>query len=107
MLTRSNGYRFIVTNSSVNGVDYTKYTTTDGVHKLAMTYDANEVRIFVDGVKVHTDPNFTLPSSLNSVHIGKVEITDGYNNNFGGSVKQSLIFPTALTDSECIALTTI
>ena len=105
MLTRSNGFRFIVTNSSVNGVDYTKYTTTEGVHKLAMTYDANEVRIFVDGVKVHTDPAFTLPSSLNSIHIGKVEQNGSYANNFGGSVKQSVVFPTALTDSECIALT--
>ena len=107
MLTRSNGFRFIVTNSSVNNVDYTKYTTTDGVHKLAMTYDANEVRIFVDGVKVATDPSVTLPSSLNSAHIGKQEVNGNYGNNFGGSVKQSLIFPTALTDSECIALTTL
>ncbi len=107
MLTRSNGFRFIVTNSSVNGVDYTKYTTTEGVHKLAMTYDANEVRIFVDGVKVTTDSSVTLPSSLNSAHIGKAEINHNYGNNFGGSVKQSAVFPTALTDSECIALTTL
>jgi len=107
ILTRSNGYRFIVTNSSVNNVDYTNYTTTNGVHKLAMTYDANEVRIFVDGAKVTTDSSVTLPSSLNSVHIGKVEITDSYNNNFGGSAKQALVFKTALTDAEAIALTTL
>ena len=107
MLTRSNGFRFIVTNSSVNGVDYTNYTTTNGVHKLAMTYDANEVRIFVDGAKVTTDSSVTLPSLLNSVHIGKVEITDSYNNNFGGSAKQALVFKTALTDAECITLTTL
>jgi hypothetical protein len=106
MLTRSNGFRFIVTNSSSNNVDYTNYTTTNGVHKLAMTYDANEVRIFVDGVKVTTDSSVTLPSSLDSVHIGKQEVNGNYANNFGGSAKQALLFTTALTDAECISLTT-
>jgi len=107
MLTRSTGYRFIMSNGSVNNADYTKTMSTDGVHKLAMTYDANEVRIFVDGVKVHTDSSVTLPSSLNSVHIGKQEVNGNYGNNFGGSAKQALVFETALTDAECISLTTI
>jgi hypothetical protein len=107
MLTRSNGFRFIVTNSSSNNVDYTNYTTTNGVHKLAMTYDANEVRIFVDGVKVTTDSSVTLPSSLNSAHIGKAEINHNYGNNFGGNIKQALVFDSALTDAECISLTTL
>ncbi len=107
MLTRSYGFRFILTNSSANNVDYTYSINTDGVHKLAMTYDANEVRIFVDGVKATTDSSVILPSSLNSVHIGKTEINGNYANNFGGSAKQALVFPTALTDSECIALTTL
>jgi len=107
MFNSGSTFRFLVASGNSSSVDSVYSTDIDGIHKIAMTYDANEVRMFVDGLKVATDPNVTLPSLLNSVHIGKSEVNGTYTNIYGGSVKQSLVFPTALTDSECIALTTL
>jgi hypothetical protein len=107
MLTRSTGFRFIVSNGGTNTADFTYTVNTDGVHKLAITYSASGASFFVDGQKVGTDSSITLPSSLTDVYVGCQEVAGTYSNNFGGSVAQALLFKSVLTDSQAIELTTI
>ena len=54
---------------------------------------------FVDGVKIASG---SITGDYSGIGFSKTN-----NPNAAGYVKQILVFPTALTDSECIALTTI
>jgi hypothetical protein len=49
------------------------------------------------------------PSNLSQFSdlIPNVNVQDTSNSNNSGVINQLLVFPTALTDSECIELTTI
>ena len=60
-------------------------------------------KLFANGVEISYGSNAVLSTLLNRVNIGQ---TNG-STNMEDRVKQILIFPTALTDSECIALTTL
>ena len=76
---------------------------TEGYHKFALKYKENDCEFFVDGVSVATDTSVSIPTNLNVIRQYIGEST----NLFVGGTKQLLYFPTALTDSECIALTTL
>jgi hypothetical protein len=78
------------------------YGLTDGRHKFAFVYSDNDFRFYIDGALAGSDTS-GLVDAQSDVHLGY------YNTNFNGTINnhQSLLFPTALTDSECIALTTI
>jgi len=74
-------------------------------YKVAVVYDESfGLKLFVNGVKYENNTPFTFAASLDTIVINTTAfwIGDGAIEN-----KQSLVFPTALTDSECIALTTI
>ena len=74
-----------------------------GTMKVAAVYSENYYALFVNGVKVGEDTNASVPT-CNRVHIAK------QSNGLVQVVnprKQIVLFPTALTDSECIALTTL
>jgi hypothetical protein len=72
--------------------------------KFAITYDGvNTVKIYVDGV---------LRDTITTADTAKTAGIDGGNLYYAGSsaskeIKSLLLFPTALTDDECIALTTL
>jgi hypothetical protein len=78
------------------------YGLTDGRHKFAFVYSDNDFRFYIDGALAGSDTS-GLVDAQSDVHLGY------YNTNFNGTINnhQSLLFPTALTDSECIALTTL
>lgn len=74
-------------------------------NKIAFSYKTDEVKLFINGSLVGTDTTATMPNA---------NTLNEFSSDFGqGSFKlaarlnQSIIFPTALTDSECIALTTL
>jgi len=81
----------------------TSGTLTEGYHKFAFTYREDDCEFFVDGVSIGTDTSVSIPTSLNVIrqNIGAA------TNPFEGGTKQLVYFPTALTDSEAIALTTL
>ena len=73
-------------------------------YKCAVRYANNDVAFYVNGVLKGSDAS----ASFSSSSLDQI----GFNENTGSflpsvSISQSLVFPTALTDSECIALTTI
>jgi hypothetical protein len=76
---------------------------SNGNHKVAAVIANDNLKLFVDGVLVGSDTSVTLPTGLNEIYMGGYPDT---NVRFG-TKKQFLFFPTALTDAECIALTTI
>jgi len=78
------------------------YGLTNGRHKFLFVYNENDFRFYVDGALAGSDTS-GLVDAQSDVHLGY------YNTSFNGTIEnhQSILFPTALTDSECIALTTI
>jgi len=76
---------------------------TNGNHKAAVVMAENNVKLFVDGVLIVSDTSATIPNDLDEIYLaGYPDSTARY-----GTKKSFLYFPTALTDSECIALTTL
>jgi len=78
---------------------------TDSVNfiKIALRYKANDFKMYVNGVLVATDTSGNAPIGLN-----ELSFDNGANNDdFYGKVKQVLTFNTALSDSDCITLTTL
>lgn len=77
-----------------------------GLYKIAMRYDTNNTKVFVNGVEKISDTTSTPPSNLsflgisNSTNGGDSDITESVN------IKDLKLYNTALTDAELITLTT-
>jgi hypothetical protein len=92
----------------IGGLPYAEETTgaISGRFKAAFAYDSNnDCTLYVNGSKVGASFSIPTPSvNLTAIRLG------GFSNTLAkqsGLTHQSLYFPTALTDSECIALTTL
>jgi hypothetical protein len=72
-------------------------------NKMAISYKLNEVKIFLNGVLVVTDTSATIPAT-SGVYLGN---RNNIGNYIGSYYKSFMLFPTALTDTQCINLTTI
>lgn len=68
--------------------------------KFAMVVDGTDVRFFSDGAK-----QYTYGATNNHNGVGSMRLSSGYSQRTSANFSQVVIFPTALTDSECIALT--
>jgi hypothetical protein len=109
----TNSYISLYDNGRVQAVHYgfgsiqaninlPSYGLTDGRHKFAFVYSDNDFKLYIDGALAGSDTS-GLVDAQSDVHLGY------YNTAFNGTIKnhQALLFTTALTDSECIALTTL
>ena len=76
----------------------------EGRKKIAVVYTNESIKVFVNGTNEYTTLNKTLPSQLNRVELNAFNTSI---NTGTARYDQAILFPTALTDSECIALTTI
>lgn len=91
-------------SSGIGGQSIEVSDISIGRHKAAFTYSANEIGYFVDGVKIGT-----ATPTLQAFAFSRYDM----RNSQGGVniqkkyINQTMAFPTALTDSECIALTTL
>jgi len=92
----------------IGGSAYKEETTgaISGRLKAAFAYDSNnDCTLYVNGSKRGSSFSIPTPSvNLTAIRLG------GFNDTLAkqsGGTHQSLYFPTALTDDECIALTTI
>ena len=74
----------------------------DSYHKFALIYKANDFKLYVDGT-------LELSATSGSVPVGMSQL-EFYNPSgsspFYGNAKQILVFPEALSDADCITLTT-
>jgi hypothetical protein len=102
-LPSTNEFRFEIFGGAV-GTSITINNLSLGVYnKIAGSYDGSDVKLYINGVQIGTASTNQLPTGLNQFNFDRA---DG-SAAFYGNCKQVLYFPTALTDSECIALTTI
>ena len=83
--------------------DYTTTIDFEGTHKIAVTYAANSAAIYIDGTEIQTDSSFVVPS-CNNVYLGTSE---AFGVSIGGTIKEAILFDSALTQSEAEALTTL
>jgi len=93
----------IATNYAGGSTKLASVNKTYGLHKVAIQYSGTTLKLFVDGAladSVTTDGfgNYT------NFYIGANQAGVGDEIR---EFKQAVLFPTALTDDECIALTTI
>jgi hypothetical protein len=95
--------RFIGVNSSGGQWNINTTALSQGVHKIAGAYKANDIIFYIDGVQIGTDTNAQIPT-CSFLGLG-YENTVAYNN--GDPYSQVAIFPTRLTNAELASLTTI
>jgi hypothetical protein len=97
-LYQSYGSTMII--STINGGVYPYYHGINGTRiKVALSFDGTNINVFTDGVK---RGSWVASSDWNTFGNFKLD-----NNPVRVNWKQLAIYSTALTDSECIALTTI
>jgi len=97
----SNGFVIRSFSGDTNGNYYTQnsFGTTA---KAIVRYDGAEIGLFVDGVKQTITSRSPLETNWNQLY--KVYLLRASDNKY--NFKQMAIFPTALSDQECIDLTT-
>jgi hypothetical protein len=96
---------FAVTGGTTQVFQAIAGTSIIGHHKVAISYKANEYKVYLDGELEFTDTSASVPATTD-VYIGTAE--DGTTNNeLGGIVKQSIIFKEVLSVDNCKALTTL
>lgn len=83
---------------TINNTNTSLYTTLTNTVKIAIDWNGATADIFVNGVKVVTGTIFTT-LNMNSLSIDADDVPK--------YIKSMMLFPKPLTDSECIALTTL
>ena len=87
-----------VRNNSTSVFDHTYNDTTNTNLKIAVAYSSGDIDYFINGVKVNSSTTtFSFSHTLERIMISG----SNQENN------QLLVFKTKLTDSECIALTSL
>jgi hypothetical protein len=81
-------------------------TSLIGRHKIALAYKSNDFTLFVDGVQKFTDTSASVPT-CNRLNIGSLENFFTSTEQLGGSVGETILFPTRLTNAELASLTTL
>ena len=89
ILAQAGGFSTII-SFNPNGATFTKY-----LYK----WDGTNAKLFIDGVE--------RGSASQTATFNPDLFRIGFNFGFVSNTKQLLVFPTALTDSECIELTTV
>ena len=97
------GYRLFVVSGGTTSID-TRFgnTTAGGVVKVAVKYDNGSYKVFVNG----TEELSTTGVSSFAASLTDVDFNDGSSLRITEPVKQFLVFTTALSDADCITLTT-
>ena len=80
-------------------------TTLGETIKACVSYSINGFKLFMNGSLEDSDATAANLSQFSDL-IPNVDVRD-LNSSNSGIIKQILLFPTALSDDECIALTTI
>lgn len=74
-----------------------------GKIKIAFSYSLTNAVMFINGIKEGVDLNVATKPIMNFISLGSLNNTDILNDNINSTV----IFKTALTNQECINLTTL
>jgi hypothetical protein len=106
-LNSNNNYQLVIVQGGVVVVNQTSVATfTQGQRiKLAAVYKSGDVtQLFVNGVSVLSATDRTITGSLTAIYSGSI---GGSLDLMNSPVNELIVFPTALTDTQAIELTTI
>jgi hypothetical protein len=96
---RNNGVNNRLTiNKRIAGSQTQIYTTTTDHVKVAIKWNGTTADVFENGIKVVSATSFTTTD---------MEFFSGTGGDVSKYIKQMALFPTPLSDAECIALTTL
>jgi hypothetical protein len=102
--TSNNYYRATIYAGGVAVVTITQGAVIETSAKIAVVYKSGSTSLFVNGSKIGANTTtYTFTTALNSFYLQPNYLV-GFETN---EVQQSCLFPTALTDAECQALTTL
>ena len=90
-----------INNTTQASIISSSVITLEDNHKMLVRWDGNVFTFFIDGVNIGSDTSNDVYSGTD---LNELASRPTYN---AANIKQILLFPTALTDSECIALTTL
>ena len=80
--------------------------TTTNFNKLAVSYKENDIKFYLNGVKVHTDTS-ALTFPINTLNVINFAASNGTSSSFYGKTKAVAVWKEALSDQELTELTTI
>ena len=101
----TNQIRSLIKNNGVNINLQGIGTTLGDTIKACVSYGSSGFKLFMNGSLEDSDATAANLSQFSDL-IPNVDVRDVSNSN-SGSIKQILIFPTTLSDADCITLTTI
>jgi hypothetical protein len=77
-------------------------TNFNGRIKIALVYQENNVKVFLNGALVNTDTSALIPT-CNNIDIGHARTGVSWN----GTINNTILYKTTLTDAQAIQLTTL
>ena len=102
-VSTTNFFQALVDDTGGNQVNmFSPSALTQGNHKLALAYKANDFVFYIDGVQIATDTSGTVPT-CNSVSLIDFVAAPIYLEK--SAVNQYLLFPTRLSNADLAALT--
>jgi hypothetical protein len=104
--TYSNKYIGVARSSSGEIVATSTANYTPGLNKIAVVFTSSSIKVFANGALVATATNtISFSAGVNDIIVGTLrEAADIGTRN---SLKQALVFKSALTDAQCVELTTL
>jgi hypothetical protein len=105
-INANNTFESVVINSAGTLVlNSTSSAQTAGRYKFAIAYKANDYAYYLNGTQIGVSTSGAFSSaSLNSLYLGMYQ---SGSQHLGGSINESILFPTRLTNAELASLTTI
>jgi len=89
---------FVQVRKKIAGVESTIYGATTATVKFAIKWNGTTADVFANGTKVVSATSFTATN---------MQTFTGNGGDAPKFIKSTMLFPTPLSDSECIALTTL
>jgi hypothetical protein len=106
LFNSSNRFRVIVDVSGSSAqADISSASLSNGIHKIAVGYAANDVVFYVDGVLVGSDNTANIPA-CSQVFLGKIE-TAGSTLLMNDRFLDGALYTTRLSNAELAALTSL
>jgi hypothetical protein len=96
--------RFVLAATTSSGTtNQSSAVLANGNYKIAYKYISGSIKIFINGVLLFTlTPTFTFGTALSIIDLGHQNSLAQLNDR----INSMALFPTPLTDGQCIALTT-
>jgi len=92
-------------NGSFTAINHNSFNQT-ALNKVAVKYSATELTLFVNGVKIESNSS-NVSFANGTLDSFDFALWNEISAPFQAKLNQALYFPTALSDADCITLTTI